>query len=218
MTETPETENSQLRRISSSISTGRIETLADGVFAIVMTVLVFDMRVPLQAEVDQIGLLAALSQLAPNLLSYIITFVILGVFWVGHHNQFFYIKRADRTLLWINIFFLMLVALLPFSAGLFSRYGQDRISIIVYNINLILTGLILFVHWWYATRDHHLLGQRLDTHVRHIVYRRILMPPALYFAAIVVSFVSVELSIVIDILVPILYVMPNRVDIFFRRG
>ncbi|MFN8452784.1 MAG: TMEM175 family protein, partial [Anaerolineae bacterium] len=106
--------------MSSAITTARIETLTDGVFAIVMTVLVFDIRVPVQEQVDQLGLLHALSLLAPNLLSYVITFVILGVFWVGHHNQYFYIRRADRSLLWINIFFMMAVALLPFSAGVFS--------------------------------------------------------------------------------------------------
>ena len=116
---------SEISRMSSAITTGRIETLVDGVFAIVMTVLVFDIHVPLQTEVDQVGLASALSLLAPNLLSYVITFVILGVFWVGHHNQYFYIRRADRVLLWINILFMMCVALLPFSAGVFSRYGQQ---------------------------------------------------------------------------------------------
>jgi uncharacterized membrane protein len=214
---TPDT-NTQLKRMSSSISTARIETLADGVFAIVMTLLAFDMRVPLQEQVDQIGLLRALSQLAPNLLSYVITFVVLGVLWVGHHNQYFYIRRADRTLLWINILFMMAVALLPFSAGLFSRYGQDRISIIVYDLNLIFAGLVLFLHWWYATRDSHLLGQVMEDHARRIVYRRILTPPTFYLVAIFVSLVSVELSIIINILVPLLYVIPNRVDQLFRRG
>ncbi|MFN8452079.1 MAG: TMEM175 family protein [Anaerolineae bacterium] len=204
--------------MSSAITTARIETLTDGVFAIVMTVLVFDIRVPVQEQVDQLGLLHALSLLAPNLLSYVITFVILGVFWVGHHNQYFYIRRADRSLLWINIFFMMAVALLPFSAGVFSRYGQDRVSIMVYNANLILAGLILFVHWWYATRDNHLLSHEIEPQVRHLVYRRILTPPVLYLVAIVVSLVNVEVSVIIDILVPLIYVLPNQVDRLFRRG
>ncbi len=214
----PEMSISQRARISSAIPTARIETLTDGVFAIVMTILVFDIHVPLQDQVNQVGLLKALSYLAPNLISYIITFVILGVLWVGHHNQFFYIRRADRVLLWINIFFMMIVALLPFSAGLFSRYGQDRVSIMFYNLNLILAELLLFTHWWYATRDHHLLGQSIERQVRVIVARRILTPPALYLVAILVSLVSVEASIVIDVLVPIIYVLPNRLDHLFRRN
>ncbi|MEP7294116.1 MAG: TMEM175 family protein [Chloroflexota bacterium] len=208
----------ELKRMTSSITTARIETLADGVFAIVMTVLVFDLRVPVQEQVDQVGLLLALSTLAPNFISYVITFVILGVFWVGHHNQFFYIRRADRTLLWINILFMGFVALLPFSAGLFSQYGQDRVSIIVYNINLICAGLVLFLHWWYATRDSHLLSHPIEEHARRIVYRRILTPPCFYFLAILVSLFHVEFSIIIDVLVPIIYILPPRMDRIFRRG
>src|SRR5664279_4666155 len=140
----------EMKRMLSSITTARIETLTDGVFAIVMTVLVFNFHIPAKADVDQFGLLHALSLLAPNMLGYVITFVILGVLWVGHHNQFFYIKRADRVLLWINIFFMMCVALLPFTPELFSEYGTDRVSIIIYNINLILAEILLFTHWWYA--------------------------------------------------------------------
>jgi uncharacterized membrane protein len=217
MTQTPQDTNTEIKRMSSSITTARIETLADGVFAIVMTVLVFDLRVPVQEQVEQSGLGGALLQLAPNLFSYFITFVILGVFWVGHHNQFFYIRRADRTLLWINILFMMCVALLPFSAGVFARYGQESLSIIVYNINLIAAGVVLFLHWWYATRDSHLLGHPIEEHARHLVYRRILTPPCFYFIAILVSLVSVEISIIIDILVPLTYIMPAQMDRIFRR-
>jgi uncharacterized membrane protein len=213
----PEDEHhpAQVKRLASDIPTARIETLVDGVFAIVMTVLVFDLRVPLEDQVAQEGLLRALGHLAPNLLSYVLTFVILGVLWVGHHNQYFYIRRADRVLLWINIFFLMAVSLLPFSAGIFSRYGQESVSIIAYNSNLILAGLLMYLHWAYATRDNHLLGIKIEPEVRRIVSIRILTPPVLYLSAILVSLFSVRLSIVIDILVPIIYVLPNRMDRFF---
>lgn len=214
----PDTTSNEMKRMASSITTARIETLTDGVFAIVMTVLVFDLRVPVEEQVARLGLLRALGELAPNFFSYFITFIILGVFWVGHHNQYFYIRRADRTLLWINILFMMCVALLPFSAGVFSRYGQENLSIVVYNINLILAGLVLFLHWWYATRDSHLLSHPIDEKARRVVYRRILTPPFLYFVAIIVSFFHVEFSIVIDILVPLFYIMPAQMDRIFHRG
>jgi uncharacterized membrane protein len=199
-----------------TLSTTRIETLADGVFAIVMTLLVFDMRVPAQNQVEAGGLLSALLALIPNLISYIISFVILGVFWVGHHNQFFYIRRSDRTLLWINILYLMFVALVPFSAGLLSRYGSDPLSIVVYNLNLIGTGTVLFLHWVYAVRDGHLLGHTLDPKVDRLVRRRILTPPVFYSFAIIVSLVNVEVALILDILIPILYVLPSNIDHIFR--
>jgi uncharacterized membrane protein len=213
----PDVNASQQRRLSSPIPTARIETLTDGVFAIVMTILVFNFHTPLKEIVAQFGLLHELGNLVPNLIGYVITFVILGVLWVGHHNQFFYIRRADRVLLWINIFFMMVVALLPFSAELLSEYGQDRVSIIIYNLNLVLAEVLLFVHWWYATRDHHLLGQHIEPGVRMMVVRRILTPAVLYLVAIAVSLISVQASIVIDVIVPIIYVAPNQIDHLFRR-
>ena len=199
-----------------TLSTARIETLADGVFAIVMTLLVFDMRVPTQEQVDAVGLGQALLALTPNIISYVISFIILGVYWVGHHNQFFYIRRSDRTLLWINILYLMFVALVPFSTGLLSRYGSDRLSLIVYNINLIAVGVVLYLHWAYATRDGHLLGHTLDAKVDRLVRRRILLAPSLYFLAILVSFVSIAAADLMDVLIPILYVLPANFDSIFR--
>lgn len=199
-----------------TLSTARIETLADGVFAIVMTLLVFDMRVPTQEQVDAVGLGQALLALTPNIISYVISFIILGVYWVGHHNQFFYIRRSDRTLLWINILYLMFVALVPFSTGLLSRYGSDRLSLIVYNLNLIAVGAVLYLHWAYATRDGHLLGHALDAKVDRLVRRRILLAPSLYFLAILVSFVSIAAADLLDVLIPILYVLPANFDSIFR--
>ena len=199
-----------------TLSTARIETLADGVFAIVMTLLVFDMRVPAQEQVAAVGLGQALLTLTPNMISYVISFVILGVFWVGHHNQFFYIRRSDRTLLWINILFLMFVALVPFSAGLLSRYGSDRLSLIVYNTNLICVGAVLYLHWAYAVRDAHLLGHALDAKVDRLVRRRILIAPRLYLVSILVSFVSIPIADLMDVLIPVLYVLPANFDSIFR--
>jgi len=199
-----------------TLSTARIETLADGVFAIVMTLLVFDMRVPIQDQVNAVGLGQALLTLTPNMISYVISFVILGVFWVGHHNQFFYIRRSDRSLLWINMLFLMFVALVPFSAGLLSQYGNDPLSLIVYNLNLIATGSVLYLHWAYAVRDGHLLGHALDPKVDRLVRRRILTPPSFYFLAILVSLINVQLAVLLDVLIPVLYVLPSNIDHVFR--
>lgn len=217
---TPSDPSNELKRMASSITTTRIETLADGVFAIVLTLLAFDLdlRVPSQDVVSQIGLAGALGNLAPNFIAYLVTFIILGVLWVGHHNQFFYIKRADRTLLWINLLFMMCVALLPFSAGLLSRYGQDRVSVIIYNINLILAGMVLYLHWWYATRDNHLLNHPIDEKVRKIVNRRILTPPVWYLVAILASLIFIQASIAIDVFVPILYILPSGIDHFLHHG
>src|SRR5262249_58864256 len=104
-----------------------------------------------------------LLSLWPKFLSYTISFVILGVYWVGHHVQLSFIRRADRPLLWINIFFLLWVALVPFSTALLSEYAKTRLAIAIYGANLIAIGLTLALHWWYATTE--------SRHVRPIAIR-----------------------------------------------
>src|SRR5215469_15788500 len=114
----------------------RIEALTDGVFAVAMTLLVLDIRVPELQPLATAELPLKLLSLWPKFLSYTISFVILGVYWVGHHVQLSFIRRADRPLLWINILFLLWVALVPFSTALLSEYATTRIAIAIYGANL----------------------------------------------------------------------------------
>ncbi len=116
----------RLRRSQAvaGLTTGRITAFSDGVFSIAITLLVLNLCVPtVPGELlDQLG------KQWPSLLSYILSFVIVGIYWVAHHNMFHYIKRSDRPFLWINILLLMCVAFIPFPAGLlgqFSFIGQS---------------------------------------------------------------------------------------------
>ncbi len=136
-------------------------------------------------------------------MGFVLTFVILGVLWVGHHNQYYYIRRADGLLLWINIFFMMSVAMLPFSAEVFSAYGQDRIAIILYNFNLNRGRVLHVLPLVVPTRDNHLLGpeNRIgDTPRRLAAHSDAACPVPAGNRDVVFS---VQLSIVIDILVPL---------------
>ena len=132
----------------------RINALSDGVFAIVITLLVLELKVPeLAAGVVREELPHTLKEMLPIIISHSISFFVLGIYWVGHHNMFMHIKRHNRVLLWLNIIFLMFVASMPFPTGLVVRYGQERIAVIIYAATLIAAGLMLDLIWWYATRD-----------------------------------------------------------------
>src|SRR6516162_6347195 len=163
----------------------RIEALTDGVFAVAMTLLVLDIKVPeLQQPLARAELPLKLLSLWPKFLSYTISFVILGVYWVGHHVQLSFIRRADRPLLWINISFLLWVALVPFSTALLSEYATTRIAIAIYGANLIAIGLTLALHWWYATTENRHVDPDIDRGlVRGAMYRT-LMGPLVYVIAI----------------------------------
>src|SRR6516165_4846818 len=189
----------------------RIEALTDGVFAVAMTLPVLDIKVPeLRQPTGTADLPLKLLGLGPKLLSYSVSFIILGVYWVGHHIQLSFIRRADRPLLWINLLFLLWVALVPFSTALLSEYPTSRTAIAVYGLNLIAIGLTLALHWWYATVE----ARHVDADIHPGLVRgallRTLMAPALYVIAIAISFIRAELSLLIYALVPVLYVLPGR--------
>src|SRR5260370_42083933 len=95
---------------AGGLSKNRVETLVDGVFAIAMTLLIFNIKVPeLPGGGKDPDLNRRLLALWPQFTSYAITFVMLAIYWVGHHNQFHFIRRVDRSLLWLNILFLMTI-------------------------------------------------------------------------------------------------------------
>jgi TMEM175 potassium channel family protein len=201
------------------LNKGRLEALTDGVFAIVLTLLVLDIRVPEipPAKVSE-ELMTRLFLLWPKILGYAISFVILGVYWVGHHAIFHYIRRSDRVLLWLNMFFLMAVAFVPFSAALFSAYGRQPTAVRIYGYNQLAAGLCLYAQWWHATRGRRLVDRDLDPRVVRAAGLRILTAPALYTGAIVLAFVQPMLSALIYLLVPLFYMVPGRLDRHWRGG
>jgi len=199
------------------LSTSRLEALVDGVFAVAMTLLVLNLTVPpepagLSSAALTRHLIQDLGERRFTALTYAISFVIAGVYWVGHHNQFPLIRRADRVLLWITILFLMGVTGIPFSTALLGTYPGQQIAVVLYGANLIVIGLVLAGQWWYATSNHRLTDADLDPLLVRRAMRRILTGPLAYLLAIGLSFKSPALSLVIYALVPLLYILPGRVD------
>ncbi len=188
------------------MSTHRVEALADGVFAIIMTLLVFDIRVP---EVPPDQLPAALLELVPNFEGYLISFVLLGIYWIGHRNQFNFIRRADQNLHWLNILFFGLAGIVPFSTGLVARYPAELLVEALYGVNLMLIGIALFLHWNYATRNHRLVDPDIPRAAIRLGKQRSLLAPACYLVAIAVGLINPRLSLVVYALVPLLYIFPG---------
>ncbi len=189
-----------------AMSTHRVEALADGVFAIIMTLLVFDIRVP---EAPPGELLTALPELARNLGGYAVSFVLLGIYWIGHRNQFNFIRRADQNLHWLNILFFGLAGLIPFSTGLVARYPNELVAEVIYGVNLMCIGFALFLHWSYATRNHRLVDPEMPRAAIRLGKQRSLLAPACYGLAILLGLIDPRLSLVVYALVPILYIFPG---------
>jgi TMEM175 potassium channel family protein len=136
----------------------------------------------------------------------------LGVYWIGHHNQFHYIRRSDRVLLWINIAFLMFVTLIPFSTQVLGQYRSHPAAVIFYAVNLILVGFLLYGQWWYATANNHLTDADLDPAFTRLVKNRILLGLFFLLLSIAMSLVSTRLSLLVFASIAIFYILPGRVD------
>jgi uncharacterized membrane protein len=146
------------QEIGDHISRDRIVSLTDVVLAIAMTLLVLEIVVPELSHSEAANELPKrLLELLPDIWSYATSFIILGFFWISHDGRFHYIKRANRTLLWITIFYFMFLAFIPFSTALIGQYGDQQISVIIYGINIIIVQIWAYLQWKYATTEHHLV-------------------------------------------------------------
>ncbi len=173
----------------------RLQALADGVFAIVMTLLVLELGVPVIAESSaHKGLAQGLLEMWSKLLIYALSFLILGIFWLIHHIIFDAIKRYDSTLIWLNILFLMFVALIPFSTSLFGEYGAERITALVYGINQLLIFNMGWALWSYATGKHRLVESDLDSDIIKGAKIMGLIYTLIMLTAIVISFFNPIIS------------------------
>lgn len=210
--------------LGRGLSVHRIEALADGVFAVAMTLLVFNVQFPdakkWQGATNIGDVVRAIffdNGQGPVLIAYVMSFVVLGVYWVSHHAQFQYIRRADRNLLWINIFFLLLISFVPFTTRLVGVYywAKDVISqavVIIYGVHLMLIGGFGYLNLWYSNHRHGLMDENIDPHVTQSAERRILMGPAICLIACLLSFFNTRLSVICYLLIPLCYMIPGHID------
>jgi uncharacterized membrane protein len=212
-----------------TVSKNRIEFLTDGIFAVVMTLLVLDISVPQISSHYAIGNVAAGTELVkrlfdlwPKMLSFGISFVILAIYWVAHHRQFHYIKHSNRALIWINMMFLMAICLIPFSTSLLGEYRELEMSILVYGGNSIVIASLVYAQWRYVTTSHHgrLLDENLDPISKTMLSRRTLLGIIVYLIATGFSFVYTQLSPFLFVLVLIPAFLPNKTiqRIMFKRS
>jgi uncharacterized membrane protein len=190
------------------IAPQRLIGLADGVFAIVMTILVLELGIPLVTEASAHGgLTQMLLEMWPEFLFYGLSFLVLGIFWFMHHAIFDSIKRYDPTLAWINIVFLMFVALIPFSTALYGEHGAEQVTARVYGVNMLLPFFLLWLMFLYATSNHRLVDTDIDPNVvkggkimGFVYFALILLALGISFVSPVASFAIYGFIVVADII------------------
>jgi uncharacterized membrane protein len=149
-------------------SSRRLEMLTDGVFAIVMTLIVLQIAIP-NGPVAQLP--QDLAKLIPTLLVYALTFVTLGTLWFGNRTQSEFVRKADHPLVWLTLLMLLFVALVPFSAGLIGRYPGSRIAVVLYGVHLTVVFTLHACLWLYASFRPQLLREGLTA--RYLKWSRL---------------------------------------------
>jgi TMEM175 potassium channel family protein len=167
----------------------RLVFFSDAVMAIAITLLVVELSIPAASE--DVG--DALLDRWPQFLSFILSFFVIGVFWMAHHRFFRYVARLDQRLLWLNLLFLMCIAFLPFPTAVLGDHDNSRASVIFYGCAVGLTGTVMASMWQYVIGAG-LLNERADPQTVRYLTRRSLVTPISFLASIPLAFVSLRLA------------------------
>jgi uncharacterized membrane protein len=188
----------------------RLAALSDGIFAFAMTLLVLDIPTPPAGAVhSERDLWQALVALAPKVVTYIMNFLTLGIFWVGQQTQLNHLERSDRNLTWWHIAFLCCVSIVPFSTRLLSEFLGYRTALIEYWANLLALGSVLYATWGYAVRRKLLRGD-ISCEVTAAVCRRIIIGQSLYALGALLCVLSTKSSIAFIVAVQVYYALGLR--------
>ena len=164
----------------------RIGALSDGLFAIAMTLIVLEIRVPTLAERTDQALVEALIGLGPRFVTYALSFLTLGIFWNGQQTQLSYIDRGNRDLAWLELLFLAVIALFPFTTSLLAENIDLRLALGLYWLNIFLSGGVLWLIWTYAGRAG-IIREGTPPDVGRLIRRRIATAQVLYATGFVIS-------------------------------
>lgn len=186
----------RLAPVPVQLSKHRIEALSDGLFAIVMTLLVLELKVPdLPRSAQDPQMWAKLRELGPSFFTFGLTFLISSMFWFLHHMMFQFTRYLTRKVVWMNLMLLMFVSLLPFSAGMLGHFLGSRVAQIVYYGNLFAISGLMCVQWEYLRR-HELVSEEIDPRVENRMTQRLRRIPLVSVGALIAGAYRPDLVIV----------------------
>src|SRR5882757_5568714 len=192
----------------------RLHALSDGVFAVAMTLLVLDLRVPVQVEDSSQRLWGALAKLGPSFAAYLLSFTMLGTFWLAQHTLLDLCARVDRNLSWFHVGFLFVVTLLPFSATLLAEYITVPLAVGLYWLNIFLLGVALAVSSGYISQAR--LLNELDVIKLTIFRRRIVFSQLAYGIAALICLLNTYASVAALAAVQLYFIVSPHVPILDR--
>ena len=187
----------------TGLSFERVVFFSDAVFAIVITLLVLELKVPHLTEHNEPALRGALIDLLPRVAGFVISFLIIGLMWIEHHRIFRYIADYDAGLLWRNLLLLLCVSFVPFPTALFSENFWSRTAFILYTASFGAVATVKFLIWRHATRAK-LLKPNVTPAMQRRIARRSLAVPLACAGAIALSFISIFVAPLSFMFIPLI--------------
>jgi len=199
------------RTAEESEETTRLEAFSDGIFAIAMTLLVLEIRLPEQVPPGTLG--DALLHVWRSYLAFLTSFATIGVMWVNHHRIFNLIRRTDQAILALNLLLMLGITFVPFPTAVVARNIRSvdaRTAVLFYNGTFTLIAICWGVLWRYAVRNRHLMGKDVDERSVQGISRQYALGPLYYIVAGGVALISAVSSVFIDLLLAIFFALPVR--------
>src|SRR5215472_17828659 len=181
----------------------RLEAFSDGVFAIVITLLILNVRVPDGRTLTLTGL----RPLIPSLATFVLSFIIVGVYWISHHHTLHFVKEVNRRLLWLNLLVLLCVVFIPFPTSLLGTGFNNPLAVRLYGLSLIATNLSGLFFWLYAISQSELMVSSVTKEFARAVIKIHSSPMLVYGLAVVLAGWSTRASLVLYAAVPLFFIL-----------
>jgi uncharacterized membrane protein len=197
---------------AGGIELERLLFFSDAVFAIAITLLVLEIKVPdREAIASAAGLRSALEGLIPQFFAFFLSFLVIGYYWFMHHTMFRHILRGDDRLIFINLGLLLFVAFLPFPVALFGSFRHHPPALVFYASALAATGFTQSILWAHATRGRRLVDPHLDPRTVRLIHFRLLSLPVIFAISIPLAFIGPTWSLLSWVLiVPVMRIIRSR--------
>jgi uncharacterized membrane protein len=196
------------------MSKHRMELFSDAVFAIVITLLILDIRAP---EVQRFTFYA-LSSVGTQVFAFVLSFVMVGMYWVAHHNMGTFLKGVDRTLLWLNLTLLLTIVFIPFSTAVLGRHLGDRDAVILYGLNLLFVNIAGTAFWIYGGTNAQLRAESVSNAFVFKWARRHAIPNSACLLGVVLAPWHTGLSLLFYALPLLFFILPNPITNRFLKG
>ncbi|MDQ2840266.1 MAG: TMEM175 family protein, partial [Acidobacteriota bacterium] len=196
------------------LTTQRVEAFSDGVFSIAITLLVLELAIPESRSPSPPPLEPALIALWPSYLTYVLSFLIIGIYWANHHYIFRFYKRTNHVFNLLNILFLLTISFLPFPTAVLSRYVEIEkyatTAVMFYAFALRLPAFAFFLMWAYASSRYRLIDRRLQPRFVQHLTRQYAASIVIYAGALCAAYFSYRLGLAICIILTFLYLLPSK--------